>query len=101
MTLGETHRPLRDVVCDAIREEILAGGHPPGSRLVEWRLAEDLGVSRNPVREALRVLEAEGYVTMVPRRGALVSTIGPTEAEEIFDVRLALEGLVARLAARK
>lgn len=101
MSIGGTHRPLRDVACDAIREQILSGRHRPGSRLVEDRLAEELGVSRNPVREALRVLQAEGYVEMIPRRGAVVSTLSDDEVSEIFEVRTALEALAARLAARK
>ena len=101
MSIGETHRPLRDVACDLIRERIVSGQHPPGSRLVEEHLASELGVSRNPVREALRVLEAEGYVEMIPRRGAVVATLSSDEASEIFEVRTALEALAARLAARK
>jgi DNA-binding GntR family transcriptional regulator len=60
-----------------------------------------LGVSRNPVREAIRVLAAEAFVEVVPRRGATVARVSPEEAEELFDVRAALEGLAARLAARK
>ncbi|MGH2684287.1 MAG: GntR family transcriptional regulator, partial [Actinomycetota bacterium] len=101
MSIGETHRPLRDVACDLIRDGIVSGQHPPGSRLVEEHLASELGVSRNPVREALRVLEAEGYVEMIPRRGAVVATLSASEASEIFEVRTALEALAARLAARK
>lgn len=100
-TLGDGYRPLRDVVCDAIRLQIINGEHAPGSRLVEDRLAEELGVSRNPVREALRVLQTEGFVEMIPRRGAVVSTLSPREVEEIFEVRSALDALAARLAARK
>lgn len=99
-SIGAAHRPLRDVALDAIRQRILSGDHPPGSRLVEDRLASELGVSRNPVREALRVLEAEGYVEMIPRRGAIVAAMSPEEASEIFEVRMALEALAARLAAR-
>jgi DNA-binding GntR family transcriptional regulator len=99
--LGDGHRPLRDVVCDAIRFQIVNGDHLPGARLVEDRLAEELGVSRNPVREALRDLKAEGFVEMIPRRGAVVSVLSVREAEEIFEVRSALDALAARLAARK
>ena len=64
-------------------------------------IAERLGVSRNPVREAIRVLAAEGFVEVTPRRGAAVSRLPSEEAEELFDVRMALEGLTARLSARK
>lgn len=99
--IGDGYRPLRDVVCDAVRDQIMNGEHPPGSRLVEDRLAAGLGVSRNPVREALRVLQAEGFVEMIPRKGAVVASLSDREVEEIFEVRSALEALAARLAARK
>jgi DNA-binding GntR family transcriptional regulator len=99
-SVGTDHRPLRDVVCDVIRDRITAGEYPPSYRLIEDRLADDLGVSRNPVREALRVLAIEGYVTLVPRRGAFVATLSPQEVEEIFEVRTVLEALAARRAAK-
>jgi DNA-binding GntR family transcriptional regulator len=95
----DEHRPLRDVVCDAIRDSIASGAHRPGERLVEDRLAEELGVSRNPVREALRALEVEGYVELIPRRGAIVADLSAAVVAEIFEVRGALEALGARLAA--
>ncbi|GAA4518592.1 GntR family transcriptional regulator [Actinoallomurus oryzae] len=100
-TLGSNHRPLRDVVTAELRRLILQGEFMPGERLVEDRLAERLGVSRNPVRESIRVLAAEGFVEVTPRRGAAVARLSPDEAEELFDVRVALEGLSARLSARK
>lgn len=100
-TLGSNHRPLRDVVTAELRRLILQGEFMPGERLVEDRLAVRLGVSRNPVREAIRVLAAEGFVEVTPRRGAAVARLSPDEAEELFDVRVALEGLSARLSARK
>lgn len=100
-SVGSMHRPLRDVVCDEIRDQIISGRHLPGTRLIEDQLARDLGVSRSPVREALRVLEAEGFIDMVPRKGVVVSSISSDEAAEVFEVRIALEALAARLAARK
>jgi DNA-binding GntR family transcriptional regulator len=100
-TLGGAHLPLRDLVTRELRRRILVGDLAPGERLVEERLAELLGVSRNPVREAMRVLAAEGFVEVTPRRGAAVARLSAGEAEELFDVRMALEGLAARLAARK
>jgi DNA-binding GntR family transcriptional regulator len=99
--VGVDHRPLRDVVCDAIRDRIASGVHRPGERLVEDRLADELGVSRNPVREALRALEVEGYVELIPRRGAVVADLSPEVVAEIFEVRGALEALGARLAAQR
>lgn len=97
--VGDGHRPLRDVVASELRRLILDGSLEPGERLVEDRLAQQLGVSRNPVREAMRVLEAEGFLDVVSRRGAFVATLSARQAEELFEVRLALEPLGARLAA--
>lgn len=101
MSLGRDHRPLRDIVCDELRTQIIDGTYPPGAHLVEDRLARELGVSRNPVREALRVLQAEGFIDMIPRRGAVVATLTDEEVRDIFDVRMALERLAAQLAARR
>lgn len=96
----ETTAPrLREVVAAELRRLILGGHLRPGERLVEDRLAEQLGVSRNPVREAIRVLEAEGFVNTSARRGASVAVLDDQQAEDIFEVRLALEPLGARLAA--
>lgn len=99
--LGKRHRSLRSSVADEIRSWILAGTIEPGDRLVEDELASKLGVSRMPVREALSLLEAEGFVDLVPRRGASVALVSPEEAVELFEVRSILEGLAARLAARR
>jgi DNA-binding GntR family transcriptional regulator len=99
--LGASHQPLRQVVTDALRKAILSKQLKPGERLIEEQLAADLGVSRNPVREALRVLESEGLVEISPRRGASVTNVSEEEAQEIVEVRAALEGLCARLAARR
>lgn len=98
-TLGEVHTPLRLAVTDAIRDRIIDGTYEPGSRLYEETVAGELGVSRNPIREAFQVLAAEGFVALEPRRGASVASIDARRAEEIFEVRGALEGLMARLAA--
>lgn len=101
MTIGTRHQPLRTLVCDELRRLVITGELPPGSRLVEDRLADRLGVSRNPVREALQTLANEGFVAITPRRGAVVAEITVDQAEELFDVRLALETLAARTAARR
>lgn len=98
---GERQPPLTDVVREAIREAILRGRFKPGDRLIEGRLAEMFGVSRNPVREALKSLDSEGIVTISPRRGAVVSELSEHEAAEVIELRAALEGLSARLAARR
>lgn len=91
---------LRDRVAGQLREQILSNTLPPGARLPERALSEQLGVSRVPVREALMVLETELLVTSTPRSGAEVSRFARRDAEELFDAREALEPLVARLAAQ-
>ncbi|MGE5615275.1 MAG: GntR family transcriptional regulator [Bacillota bacterium] len=95
------HSPLTTVVADAIRDRIVAGELGPGERLAEERLSEELGVSRMPVREALRALAAEGFVTVRPRHGASVTAYDAHEIGELIEVRATLEGLNARLAARR
>jgi DNA-binding GntR family transcriptional regulator len=76
---------------DAIRDRILRGGYPAGEPLRQDAIAEQLGVSRIPVREALRLLEAEGLVTFNPHRGAVVSTLSLAEIEELFELRAEIE----------
>jgi DNA-binding GntR family transcriptional regulator len=100
-TIGGQHLPLRDQVLTLLRQRIVNGDYPPGERLTEDRLAVDFGVSRNPVREALRVVEAEGFVIMVPRRGAVVATPDAATIADLFAVRQRLEMLAARLAAER
>lgn len=99
--LGQKHAPLFTVVRDRIREDILNGVYRPGDRLIEGKLSEDLGVSRIPIREALRELSAEGIVTIEPRRGASVAVLSDSQARNLAEVRAALEGLNARLAAMR
>lgn len=101
MSIGEAHRPLRDKVVVELRRRIIDGVYEPGDRLTEERLAEDFGVSRNPVREAIRVLEAEGFLHAQPRRGAVVASMSVRDVEDLFDVRLSLETLAATLAAER
>ena len=93
--------PLRDQVTDHIRSQIVSGDFEPGARLIERELAEQLGVSRVPVREALRRLESEGFVTVVPRRGVVVRPLTRDDLEDLFDVREALEVQAVRLATRR
>ena len=90
-TIGESYRPLREVVAEEIRAMIVRGDLAPGERLLEDRLAEQLGVSRNPVREAIRSLEATGLVEVVPRRGAYVSRLDVEDARQLLEVRGILE----------
>ncbi|MCD6673088.1 MAG: GntR family transcriptional regulator [Burkholderiaceae bacterium] len=99
--LGAKHPTLRQAVTEAIRQSIFSGKYQPGERLVEEQLANELGVSRYPVGEALRALQAEGLVEISPRRGAAVAKVSQEEANEIVELRASLEGLCARLATRR
>jgi DNA-binding GntR family transcriptional regulator len=92
---------LSKTVSDRIRGQILDGRFRPGERLVEDKLSAELGVSRVPVREALLGLSIEGLVTIEPRRGATVTSVTPEIVAELVEVRALLEGLNARLAARR
>ena len=101
MSVGNSHRTLREVVADEIRVMIASGQLAPGERLFEDRLAEQLGVSRNPVREAIRALEGTGLVEVLPRRGAYVSRLDPDQARQLLELRSVLEAYAAALAAQK
>lgn len=92
---------LSKVVSDQIRGQILDGKLKPGERLVEDKLSTELGVSRVPVREALRGLSMEGLVRLEPNRGASVAEVTPELVAELVEVRTLLEALNARLAARR
>ncbi len=93
--------PLRDVVFQTLRQAILRGELKPGERLMEIHLAQKLGVSRTPVREAIRKLELEGLVLMIPRKGAVVAEITITDLEDVLEVRMALEELAVKSACRR
>lgn len=90
--------PLRDVVFNTLRKAILTGELKPGERLMEIHLANQLGVSRTPIREAIRKLELEGLVIMIPRRGAEVAQITEKNLKDVLEVRRALDALCAELA---
>jgi DNA-binding GntR family transcriptional regulator len=93
--------PLRDVVFNFLREAILSGELMPGERLMENQLAERIGVSRTPIREAIRKLELEGLVEMVPRKGAQVASMTKKGIKDVLEVRSALEELAVRLACER
>ncbi len=93
--------PRSRTLADALRAAILSGRHQPGERLVEDKLAAEYGGSRVPVREALQTLAGEGLVELAPHRGACVADLSGDLAEELVEVRATLEGLNARLAARR
>ena len=97
----DSYQPLREVVCESLRSAISKGVLKPGERLMEIQLAEELGVSRTPVREAIRKLELEGYVVMLPRRGTYVSSLTIRDVNEVFEIRTSLESLAAALASER
>lgn len=93
--------PLRDVVFNTLRQAILKGELAPGERLMEIQLAEKLGVSRTPIREAIRKLELEGLVLMIPRKGAEVARISEKSLRDVLEVRRSLEELAIELACER
>lgn len=99
MTGTLIHKPLREVVADEIRAMIVSGDIAPGQRLVEDRLATQLGVSRNPIREAIRSLEATGLVEVIPRRGAYAVQLDGDDIRKIQDLRRVIDCWVVEQAA--
>ena len=99
LTIAENaYLPLRDVVFQTLRQAILKGELQPGERLMEIKLAETLGVSRTPIREAIRKLELEGLVVMIPRKGAAVANITEKDTKDVLEVRRTLEMFAVEVA---
>lgn len=97
-TAANEYLPLRDVVFQSLRRAILKGEMEPGERLMEIHLAKRLGVSRTPIREAIRKLELEGLVVMIPRRGAVVASITEKDMRDVLEVRRTLEMMAVEVA---
>ena len=97
----DEYLPLPDVVFKTLRQAILKGELEPGERLMEIQLAERLGVSRTPIREAIRKLELEGLVLMIPRKGAEVARISENNLRDVLEVRRTLEELAVDLACQR
>ena len=97
----DSYKPLREVVTETLREAIVSGILKPGERLMEIQMAEELGVSRTPVRESIRKLELEGFVVMVPRRGTYVADLSIKDINEVYEIRTVLDVLAAGLAAER
>lgn len=97
----DNYKPLRELVFESLREAIITGKLSPGERLMEIQMADEMGVSRTPVREAIRKLELEGLVVMLPRKGAYVAGLSLKDITDVFEIRGALEGLAAELAAER
>ncbi|MGI6721320.1 MAG: GntR family transcriptional regulator [Anaerovoracaceae bacterium] len=97
----KNHRPLREIVYEELKMQILKGEISPGTRMMEVEMAEEMGVSRTPIREAIRKLEKEGLVTIEPRRGAYASEVSRKDMIETLEVRQNMEGLAAYYAATR
>ncbi len=97
----DSYQPLRDVIFETLRKAIVSGDIKPGERLMEVSLANQMGVSRTPVREAIRRLEAEGLVTMTPRKGTHVSELSVKDIMDVLEVRTVLDKLATELAAKR
>ncbi len=94
----DNHLTLRERIVETIRDAIIKGNLKPGERVAESEVARSLGISRTPIREAFRQLESEGFLTVVPRKGAVVSSFSEKDIEEFYDLKALLEGEAARLA---
>ena len=97
----DAYLPLRDVVFNTLREAILKGELKPGERLMELQLASKLGVSRTPIREAIRMLEQEGLAVTIPRKGAEVAKMTEKDMEDVLQIREALDELAAKIACEQ
>ncbi|PLY04623.1 MAG: GntR family transcriptional regulator [Desulfuromonas sp.] len=97
----ERHQTLREKILETIREAILKGNLKPGEKVAEPELAERFGISRTPIREAFRQLESEGYLTVIPRKGAVVAALSERDVQEFYAIKSILEGYGAALAAEK
>jgi DNA-binding GntR family transcriptional regulator len=95
------YKPLREVIFNTLRQAIITGELKPGERLMEVQLANSMGVSRTPVREAIRKLELEGLVDMLPRKGASVANLSAKNIMDVLEVRASLDGLATELASER
>jgi DNA-binding GntR family transcriptional regulator len=95
------HQTLREQIVSSLRDSIIKGELNPGQKLTEPELAEKLGISRTPIREAFRQLESEGFLTVIPRRGAVVSRITKKEIVDFYELKSLLESYAARIAAEQ
>lgn len=97
----ERHQTLREKILEKIREDILKGNLRPGEKVAEPELAASFGISRTPIREAFRQLESEGYLTVIPRKGAVVVSFSERDVDEFYAIKSILEGYAARRACEK
>ncbi len=97
----DNHLTLREKIVETIRSAIVSGQLPAGTRVAEPDLADKFGISRTPIREAFRQLESEGFITVIPRKGAIVASLSPRDIAEFYDLKAVLEGYAARSAVEK
>jgi len=97
----EEPRLLSQDIAEVIRSGIIRGKYKPGEKIPEGDIASSMGISRTPIREAFRKLENEGFVQIIPRKGAVVAGINPKEVKNLYEIKSALEGLAARLACAR
>jgi len=97
----EKHLTLREKILETIRDAIMTGALKPNEKVAEPDLAERFGISRTPIREAFRQLESEGYLTVIPRKGAVVTAFSARDVEEFYAIKSILEGYAARRACSK
>jgi len=96
----DNHMTLRERIVETIRNAIVNGQLAPGARIAEPELADKFGISRTPIREAFRQLESEGFITVVPRKGAIVASLSPHDIADFYDLKMVLEGYAARCAVK-
>lgn len=96
----DNHMTLREKIVETIRGAIVNGQLPAGTRVAEPELAEKFGISRTPIREAFRQLESEGFITVIPRKGAVVASFSPKDVSDFYDLKALLEGYAARCAVK-
>jgi DNA-binding GntR family transcriptional regulator len=97
----DNHLTLREKIVETIRNAIVNGHLAAGTRVAEPDLAGKFGISRTPIREAFRQLESEGFITVLPRKGAIVASLSPKDVADFYDLKAILEGYAARMAAKK
>jgi DNA-binding GntR family transcriptional regulator len=96
----DNHMTLREKIVETVRNAIVNGQIPAGARVAEPDLADRFGISRTPIREAFRQLESEGFITVIPRKGAIVASLSAKDISDFYDLKMVLEGYAARCAAR-
>ncbi len=92
---------LSEDIAESIKAAIIKGKFKPGEKISEGDLAQSMGISRTPLREAFRKLENQGFIQIIPRKGAMVTEVSATEAQDLYEIKSTLEGLAARLAAQR